>query len=467
MEPRGIVAEPAARGGGLTVWASTQVPHWLQRTLCEMLELPAHKLRVVAPEVGGGFGTKASVYPEDVLIPAIAARLDRPVKWIETRREHMQSAAHARRAAARRRARRDAATARSLAFRDRFLARPGRVQPVGHRAALQHRRPHPRARTGSATPRSRARAVVTNKTPARAVPRRRPARGRLRDGPASSTCWRASSGIDPARAPAAQPDPAGRAALRRGDAVPRRQPARLRRRRLPRRRWPGPCGRPTTRRCAPSRRRSAARGSTAASGISCYVEGTAIGPYEGATVRLDASGKVLVATGACSQGQGHETSFAQIAADALGVGLEDVTVIGGDTDGDPVRHRHVREPQRGPRGERRSPPPGRAVRAKLVRAAAPAPRGRRGRSRDRGRAACSCAGSPGRAVPLREHRARQPADVPGAGRPSTPDFEATAYHHVPTVTYASAVHVARGRGRSRDRAPSTCSATSWPTTAAA
>src|SRR5207237_1048109 len=66
-------------------------------------------------------------------------------------------------------------------------------------------------------------------------------------------------------------------------------------------------------------------------GIAAYVEGTGIGPFESATVRVDASGKVVVATGACSQGQGHETTFAQIAADALGVGLADVTVIGGDT----------------------------------------------------------------------------------------------------------------------------------------
>src|SRR2546423_8888956 len=66
-------------------------------------------------------------------------------------------------------------------------------------------------------------------------------------------------------------------------------------------------------------------------GISGYVEGTAIGPTEGATVRLDASGHAVVATGACSQGQGHETSFAQIAADALGIPLEWVTVVGGDT----------------------------------------------------------------------------------------------------------------------------------------
>src|SRR5262249_39470939 len=66
-------------------------------------------------------------------------------------------------------------------------------------------------------------------------------------------------------------------------------------------------------------------------GLSGYVEGTAIGPYEGASVRLDPSGHAVVATGACSQGQGHETAFAQIAADALGIPLEGVPVVGGDT----------------------------------------------------------------------------------------------------------------------------------------
>src|SRR5206468_1998893 len=74
-----------------------------------------------------------------------------------------------------------------------------------------------------------------------------------------------------------------------------------------------------------------ARGIHRGIGISGYVEGTAIGPHEGATVRLDASGHAVVATGASSQGQGHETSFAQIAADALGISLESVTVVGGDT----------------------------------------------------------------------------------------------------------------------------------------
>src|SRR5262249_60930903 len=72
-------------------------------------------------------------------------------------------------------------------------------------------------------------------------------------------------------------------------------------------------------------------------GISGYVEGTAIGPFEGATVKLDLAGRVLVATGAINSGQGHETSFAQIAADALGVPLEWVTVVGGDTAAGPFR----------------------------------------------------------------------------------------------------------------------------------
>ena len=96
IEPRGILAVPDLRDGGITVWTSTQVPHLVQRALTDCLGLPAHRVRVVAPDVGGGFGTKCSVYPEDVLIPVAAARLRRPVKWIETRREHLESATHSR-----------------------------------------------------------------------------------------------------------------------------------------------------------------------------------------------------------------------------------------------------------------------------------------------------------------------------------------------------------------------------------
>jgi len=174
-------------------------------------------------------------------------------------------------------------------------------------------------------------------------------------------------------------------------------------------------------------------------GISGYVEGTAIGPYEGATVRLDGAGRAVVATGAASQGQGHETSLAQIAADALGIPLEWVTVVGGDTAAIPfgvgtfasrsavnagssvlLAARRVREKL--------------AAAAASVLEAAPA-------DVEIEEGTAFVRGAPATAVPLA--RVVQ-ASLPTFARPSavSPDFEATVYHHQPTVTYTSAVHVA-------------------------
>src|SRR5437660_707731 len=96
LECRGVVARWDRRDGTLTTWNSTQVPHFVQQGLTGALGLPPHKIRVIAPDLGGGFGTKASGYAEDVLVPIASIVLTRPVKWIEGRREHMSSAAHAR-----------------------------------------------------------------------------------------------------------------------------------------------------------------------------------------------------------------------------------------------------------------------------------------------------------------------------------------------------------------------------------
>jgi len=96
METRGVVAQWDARDGSLTTWNSTQVVHFVQQGLVAALGLSPHKIRVIAPDVGGGFGTKANGYPEDLLIPVAAIASRRPVKWTEDRREHMMSAAHAR-----------------------------------------------------------------------------------------------------------------------------------------------------------------------------------------------------------------------------------------------------------------------------------------------------------------------------------------------------------------------------------
>jgi carbon-monoxide dehydrogenase large subunit len=435
LETRGLLAEPAARGEGLTVWASTQVPHWLQRTLSEALALPAHKVRVVAPEVGGGFGTKTTIYPEDVLVPVIAARLGRPVKWIESRQEHLQSATHSREQL------HDAelgATpdAQILAFRDRFLLDLGAYNPWGivqPYNTIGHILGPYRIRHAA----FEGRAVVTNKTP------HAPYRGagrpeavfvmdRILDMLAREV------GLDPAevrRRNLVQPNempydvgmlyrdgnplvydggdfPDGLArALRAADYdALRATQAELR-----------------------------GRGIYRGVGISSYVEGTGVGPYEGATVRLDASGKVVVATGACSQGQGHETVYAQIVADALGVDLDDVTVIGGDTDAIPFGIGTFASRSTVLAGNAIAAS-GAAVRAKLVRAAARLLEAAETDLLVEG-GRVFVRGSPGRALTFAGIvRASLPTfQAPGAVEL---DFEAMTYQGVPTVTYASAVHVA-------------------------
>jgi carbon-monoxide dehydrogenase large subunit len=87
LEPRGVVVRPEPMGAGLTVWLSTQGPHRARTGLAEALGFPEHKIHLIAPDVGGGFGSKGPVYREDVLAAYLALQLDRPVKWVATRSE--------------------------------------------------------------------------------------------------------------------------------------------------------------------------------------------------------------------------------------------------------------------------------------------------------------------------------------------------------------------------------------------
>jgi aerobic carbon-monoxide dehydrogenase large subunit len=96
LEPRSVLADYDDRAGTVTVHSSTQSPHAIKRTLAEVLSLPEHRLRVVAPDVGGGFGSKLHLYPEEVLVTALAIRLRRAVKWTATRSEDFQAANHGR-----------------------------------------------------------------------------------------------------------------------------------------------------------------------------------------------------------------------------------------------------------------------------------------------------------------------------------------------------------------------------------
>ena len=436
LEGRGVVAAWDRRDGTMTTWNSTQVSHFVQQGLTGALGLPPHKIRVIAPDLGGGFGTKASGYAEDALVPIAARLLGRPVKWIESRREHMSGAAHARHQvhAISLAARRDGTI---LAVRDRIWLDLGAynvwgvVLPYNTVAHLigPHRIKNMRVDVE---------AVVTNKTP------NAPYRGAGRPETVFAMdrivdCLARELRMDPAEIrrrnyirPDELPYDFGMP-YRDGnplvydtgdfpDALEKALEA---------------AGYEQFRTEQALRR---ARGVHRGIGISGYVEGTAIGPYEGATVKLDLTGRVLVATGAINSGQGHETSFAQIAADALGVPLDWVTVIGGDTAAVPFGV--------GTFASRSAVTAGnsiadacREVRTKLARAAAALLEAGPGDIEiEDGRVFVK--GAPGSAVDIA--RVVQ-ASIPTFAKPgvASPDFEASAYHHVPTVTYASAVHVAQ------------------------
>jgi carbon-monoxide dehydrogenase large subunit len=96
IEPRGVIVQPFPATGELTMWSSTQVPHIARVTLSMVTGVPEAKLRVVAPDVGGGFGSKLNVYAEEALALVLARRLGRPIKWIETRSEGYQATIHGR-----------------------------------------------------------------------------------------------------------------------------------------------------------------------------------------------------------------------------------------------------------------------------------------------------------------------------------------------------------------------------------
>ncbi|HTO14035.1 MAG TPA: xanthine dehydrogenase family protein molybdopterin-binding subunit [Candidatus Binatia bacterium] len=436
MEGRGVVAQWDRRDETLTTWNSTQVSHFVQQGLTVALELPPHRIRVIAPDLGGGFGTKASGYAEDVLVPLAARALNRPVKWIESRQEHMAASAHARHQTHRisLAARRDGTI---LGVRDRIWLDLGAYNVWGivlpYNTVAHLLGPH-RVRDM----RVDVQGVVTHKTPN--APYRgagRPetvfAMDRAVDGLARQL------GLDPAEIRRRNYLTAGdlpwdlgmpyrdgnplvydsgdfRAALdaaleAAGYEAFRTEQAALR-----------------------------ARGVWRGVGISGYVEGTAIGPFEGARVTLDLAGRVLVATGAVNSGQGHETSFAQVAADALGVPLDWVTVVGGDTAAVPFGVGTFASRSAVTAGSSIADA-ARAVRAKVVTAAAALlEAGERDIEIEDGRVFVR--GAPASGVPLA--RVVQ-ASIPTFARPgvAAPDFDATAYHHVPTVTFASAVHVAQ------------------------
>ncbi len=328
LETRGAVAVLDERGH-LTLWSATQNAHPLRRAMSRVAGIEEDRVRVIAPDVGGGFGVKGVLYPEDLIVGLLAIRLERPVKWIEDRIEHMQSAIHAREQV------HDVRLAlsgdgRILAFADRFLVDAGAFNPLGLVVpynTIAHLMGPYRVPAIEAVGTS----VVTTKVPTA------PYRGAGRPE-AVFAFERAlergarTLGIDPVEIrgrnlvrPDEMPYEMGilyrdgePAVLDGGD-------------------YPELLARAAAlvddeeARAEHGRERAAGR--LVGTGVAAYVEGTGIGPFEGARVTLDPAGRATVRTGACSQGQGHETVLAQVCADALGLDPERITVTVGDTDG--------------------------------------------------------------------------------------------------------------------------------------
>ncbi|MBI3824953.1 MAG: xanthine dehydrogenase family protein [Candidatus Rokubacteria bacterium] len=326
IEPRGVLAYPD--GESLVVWSSTQNPYSLRDTIAAGLALPVESVRVMVPDVGGGFGPKGLIYPEELLVPAAALRLGRPVKWVEARREHLMTAGHDREQVheARIGFGRDGTI---VAIDDRFRADVGAYPVQGDSLTLNtvnhlpgpYRVPHYRSSGDS---------IVTNKTQNAAYrgagrPEAVFVMERLMDLGARRL------GIDPAEL--------RRRNMIRPEEMPYR-PGLTYKDGVPIAYDPGDFPEAFDRALAllrydewRGRQRAQEAGAVRRLGIglACYAQGSGLGPYEGATVRVDPSGKVYVFIGVTAQGQGHATTLAQIAAGELGVPFDDVIVVAGDT----------------------------------------------------------------------------------------------------------------------------------------
>ena len=327
IEPRGVVAQPDAPDGRLTVWASTQMPFAVRAAVAAALDLAEEQVRVIAPDVGGGFGAKGHVYPEDVLIPAVARRLGRAVKWIETRREHFLATAPDR--DQHHQLRLGVASDGAIAAIETTFTRDGGAYPVLGDVITLNTINHLPGPYRVAHLKGSAVNVVTHKT----------FTGAYRGAGRPEVAYVLDRLLD-------------RAARRL-----RMDPAELRRRNLIRfDEMPYTTGLryrdgipivydPADYHAAFDRLlarfgydewRAAQKGRRASPrpigiGLSAYLEGTGIGPFEGADVRIDPSGMVYLQIGVSSQGQSHETTLAQVCAAELGVDTERVVVVGGDT----------------------------------------------------------------------------------------------------------------------------------------
>jgi carbon-monoxide dehydrogenase large subunit len=328
MECRGVASVYDPRTDSVTIWSATQVVHWVRREAASMLRLPEARVRCLALDVGGGFGIKGHVYPEDLLLPFLARRLERPVKWIEDRREHLMCSCHSRDQIHDVEAGFDA-DGRIVALQDDFVVDCGAWNPIGvgvvYNTAVHLQGPYKIDNMAIS-----ARVAATNKVP------NAPYRGAGRPEAAFAMerimdLVAGTLALEPAEVRARN--------MIRADEMPYRVGMPYRDgeaivydsgdyHKALRSALAAIGGMNAFR-----ERQRAAReeGRHIGLGLGCYVEGTGVGPFEGATVRIEPSGKVYLSSGACPQGQGMETIFAQVVADTWSVAPDDVVTAFADT----------------------------------------------------------------------------------------------------------------------------------------
>jgi aerobic carbon-monoxide dehydrogenase large subunit len=322
LEPRAVLAAPDPASGGVVVWATHQAPHVLRTGLAAALRMPENQIRVIAPEVGGGFGVKFGTYPEDVTVAALARLRRVPLRWVETRVEHMTATTHGRahvtdlEAAV-------GADGRITALRMHVIADVGAYPIFTFIPDLTLMMGVGVYRVENVDLRNTC--VFTNTTPVAAYrgagrPEAAYYLERLVDCVAAELDKppeeiRRRNFIPPEAFPYAAPT--GQKydtgeydkALTRALEVVRYDALRAeRRQRLDRKERP-----------------------LLGIGMACYVEMCGFGPFESAMVRVEPTGTVTAFTGTSPHGQGHETTFAQILADQLGVEFDQVVVRHGDT----------------------------------------------------------------------------------------------------------------------------------------
>jgi aerobic carbon-monoxide dehydrogenase large subunit len=322
LEPRGVVVRPEPMGAGLTVWLSTQGPHRARTGLAEALGFPEHKIHLIAPDVGGGFGSKGPVYREDVLAAYLALQLDRPVKWVATRSEDFLTTVQGR----------DQSMHSELALRRDGTMLGIKVRVVANLGAYLHSSTAgPPQRMMAMAPgcyripnaQVEVVAVFTNTVPT----------GPYRGAGRPEAVLNIERLVDQAARELGR-DPLD---LRRQNFI---QPDQFPYRTAVGVEYDsGDYDKSLTEALRLSnydellRQRDARRanGELVGVGVSTFVEPSGGAGFESGTVRIERTGEITVITGSSSHGQGHETSFAQVAADLLHVSMDHVAVQHGDT----------------------------------------------------------------------------------------------------------------------------------------